>query len=258
MGALTGSVNVGYPAGMTDFLTTPQGRRIAYDHQPGQGPGVVFLGGFRSDMTGTKATELADWAAARGRAFLRLDYSGHGASGGDFADGTVGAWAEDARAVIDAVTAGPQVLVGSSMGGWIALLLARAAPERVAALIGIAAAPDFTDWSFTAEMTAAQGRELSETGRTSRPAPEGGSYPVTQAFLDDGRAQSIYANALRLPMPVRLLHGTDDADVPLRQAWRLLDHAEGPDIRLTVVKGGDHRLSTPADLTLLTQTLDTL
>ncbi|MGV8954207.1 MAG: alpha/beta fold hydrolase [Cypionkella sp.] len=242
---------------MTDpiHLTTAQGRRIAYEFILGQGPVVVFLGGFKSDMTGTKAVYLRDWAIANGRAFLRLDYSGHGASGGEFLDGCIGDWSEDARDVIEAVTTGALVLVGSSMGGWIALLLARAIPQRIAALIGIAAAPDFTEDSMWASFSAAQQAELAQ-GSVALPSDYADSpYIITRRLIEDGRTRLVLRAPLALPFPVRLLQGTADTDVPPAVALRLLDHATGPDIRLTLVKSADHRFSTPDCLSLITATL---
>jgi pimeloyl-ACP methyl ester carboxylesterase len=236
-------------------LITPQGRRIAYHHTPGQGPGVVFLGGFKSDMTGTKAVFLEGWARARGQAFLRLDYSGHGQSGGAFEDGCIGDWAADAAAVIDAVTTGPQVLVGSSMGGWIALLLARAQPDRVAGLVGIAAAPDFTV-DVEAEMTAAEHAAMARDGRIVQPSDYADQpYVFTRKLIEDGRAQQVLAAPLHLPFPVRLLQGTADRDVLPAVALRLLDHVTGGDVRLTLVKDADHRFSTPACLALIGDTV---
>jgi len=240
-------------------LTTPQGRRIAHHRLPGTGPGVVFLGGFRSDMGGTKALALQDWAAARGRAFLRFDYSGHGESSGVFEDGCIGDWFADALAAFDALTDGPQVLVGSSMGGWIALLLARTRPDRVAGLVGIAAAPDFTEDSLWAGMNEAERATMAETGRIERPSDYAeGPYVFTRKLVEDGRDHLVLRAPLALPCPVRLLQGTDDVDVPPSVALRLLDHASGPDIRLTLVKGADHRFSSPSCLALLEQTLDAL
>ena len=241
---------------MADMLTTPTGRRIAYHLTPGTGPGVVFLGGFRSDMGGTKALWLEAWARARGRGFLRFDYSGHGASSGAFEDGCIGDWAADAMAVLG-ITSGPQVLVGSSMGGWIALLLARALPARVAGLVGIAAAPDFTEDRLWAGMSGAERATMMTAGRVERaseysPAP----YVFTRRLVEDGRAQLVLRSPLVLPFPVRLLQGTADADVPVSVALRLLDHATGPDIRLTLVKAADHRFSTPACLDLIGQAVD--
>ncbi len=235
-------------------LTTPQGRTIAYHQTAGHGPGVVFLGGFQSDMDGTKALWLADWAKARGCAFLRFDYSGHGQSGGAFEDGCIGDWAEDAAAVL-ALTDGPQVLVGSSMGGWIALLLARAMPGRMAGLVTVAAAPDFTEDSLWAGFTAAQ-RTAVMSGHVDLPSGYGAAYRITRRLIEDGRRHLVLRDRLDLPFPVRMLQGTADADVPMDRALRLLDHAAGPDIRLTLVKGADHRFSTPQCLAMIGQAVD--
>lgn len=246
---------------MTDptWLTTSQGRRLAFRRRTGAGPGVVFLHGFRSDMGGTKAEALDAWAAARGRAFLRFDFGGHGASSGAFEALGIGDWLADALAVLDALTEGPQVLVGSSMGGWLALLAARARPERVAALVGIAAAPDFTEDSLWAGMTEAERATMARTGRIERPsAYDPAPNMFTRKLVEDGRAHLVLRGPLPLPFPVRLLQGTADTDVPPAVALRLLDHATGPDIRLTLVKGADHRFSDPACLALLAGTLDRL
>jgi len=235
---------------------TPQGRRIAYRKGAGRGPGVVFLGGFRSDMTGTKAESLADWARVEGRAFLRLDYSGHGASEGAFEEGAIGDWFEDALAAVTELTDGPQVLVGSSMGGWIALLLAGAIPERVVGLVGIAAAPDFTEDSMWAGFSAAQRQELLREGRLIVPTEYAEEpYVITRRLVEEGRKRLVLRSPLNLPFPVRLLQGTVDVDVPPSVALRLLDHAEGPDFRLTLVKGADHRFSSPQCLALIVETV---
>ena len=242
---------------MTDHLTTPQGRRIAHHRTPGQGPGVVFLGGFMSDMTGSKAMFLQDWAKAQGRAFLRLDYSGHGQSSGAFEDGCIGDWLEDALAAIAALTDGPQVLVGSSMGGWIALQIARILPDRIRGIVGIAAAPDFTEDSMWAGFTRAERATLMEQGRIVIPSdysPDG--YPITRRLIEDGRQRLVLRAPLRLPFPVRLLQGTADADVPVSVALRLMDHAECPDLRLTLVKGADHRFSTPECLAMIARAVE--
>lgn len=241
------------------YLTTPQGRSIAYHQRPGTGPGIVFLGGFRSDMGGTKAVYLDDLAAARGRAFLRFDYSGHGESGGKFEDGGIGDWAEDAIAAITALTDGPQVLIGSSMGGWISLLVARAMPGRVAALIGIAAAPDFTEDGMWASFDDTQRAAMMREGRIAIPTEyDDAPYVITRRLIEDGRERLVLRAPLDLPFPVRLLQGSDDADVPVSVALRLFDHATSPDMRLTLVKGADHRFSSPECLELLGATLDAL
>lgn len=240
---------------MTEFHITSAGRRLAYDQLAGQGIGIVFLGGFRSDMGGTKAVHLANWAAGAGRPFLRFDYSGHGQSGGLFEDGCIGDWASDAADIIAARTVGPQILVGSSMGGWIALLLARARPDLVAGLVGIAAAPDFTEDSMWAGFTAAQRAQLAAKGVVHIPSGYDTPYPITRRLIENGRENLVLRAPLRLPFPVRLLQGTEDADVPISVALRLLAHAQGADIYLTLVKGADHRFSSPACLGMLTDTL---
>ncbi|MDO5646557.1 alpha/beta fold hydrolase [Paracoccus sp. (in: a-proteobacteria)] len=237
---------------MTQFLDTPQGRRIAYHQTPGQGPGVVFLGGFKSDMTGNKAVFLQQWAERTGRAFLRFDYSGHGASSGAFEDGCVGDWATDAAQAITTLTTGPQVLVGSSMGGWISLLTARAMPERVAGLVTIAAAPDFTEQGFWAGFTDAQRDAIMRDGRIELPSEYGdGPYVITRKLIEDGRDHQVLNQPLNLPFPTRFLLGTADAQVPVSRGLDLLDHATGDDLRLTLVKGADHRFSTPDCLALI-------
>lgn len=244
---------------MTTYLTTPQGRHIAYHRTEGRGPGVVFLGGFRSDMTGSKALHLQAWAEATGRAFLRFDYSGHGASHGDFVDGAISDWREDAAAVIEVLTDGPQVLVGSSMGGWIALLLARDMPGHVAGLVGIAAAPDFTERMWEDEFTPADKTTLLEAGILHRPSDYSDDpYPITRRLIEDGRRNLVLDQPLSLPCPVRLLQGTADTDVPPAVALGLLDHLDCPDLRLTLVKGADHRFSTPACLALIVATIEDL
>jgi pimeloyl-ACP methyl ester carboxylesterase len=225
-----------------DFLTTPQGRRLAYDKTAGTGPGVVFLGGFKSDMGGTKAVFLQDWAQRRGRAFLRFDYSGHGQSSGDFLDGAIGDWFEDACAAISALTDGP---------------VARALPGRVAGLVGIAAAPDFTEDSMWSGFSPAQKAELAETGRVVLPSDyDPAGYVITRRLIEEGRGRLVLRAPLELPFPVRLLQGTADTDVPPEVALRLLAHATGPDIRLTLVKGADHRFSTPDCLSLIARTVE--
>lgn len=236
---------------MSEHLTTPEGRRIAYDRTEGGGPGVVFLGGFRSDKEGTKALALEAWARAEGRAFLRFDYSGHGASSGDFLEGSIGDWFEDARAAIFGLTEGPQVLAGSSMGGWIALLMAREHPGRVAGLVTVAAAPDFTE-DMDAGFSAEERRALAAEGRVALPSDYSDEpYIITRRLIEEGRQRLVLRTPLPLPMPVRMLQGTADTDVELSVALRLLDHAEGPDLRLTLVKGADHRFSTPDCLRLI-------
>ena len=235
-------------------LDRGDGTALAWRRRRGRGPGVVFLGGFNSDMTGSKAEDLSAFCAGRGQAFLRFDYSGHGASGGHFVDGTIGRWAEDAAAVLAALTEGPQILVGSSMGGWIALLLALRQRERVAGLIGIAAAPDFTtriEAALPAEARAAMARE----GVWHRPSAYGDPYPITRALIEEGRRHLLLQAGVPLAVPVRLLQGQRDPDVPWVHALRIAEAIEGPDVQVVLVKDGDHRLSRPQDLRLLRRVL---
>lgn len=239
---------------MLDFA---DGRRIAYRRSPGQGPGVVFLGGFRSDMTGAKASFLEAWARAKGRAFLRFDYTGHGASSGRFEDGSIGQWANDATDMVGRLTEGPQVLVGSSMGGWIALLLASRIAHRIVGLVGIAAAPDFTEDTMWAGFDATQRRQLLAEGAVTLPSDYSDDpYPITRKLIEDGRQHLVLRSPLDLPFPVRLLHGTADADVDLSVALRLVAHANAEDLRLVLVKNADHRFSSPENLDLIAQTIE--
>ena len=241
------------------ILTREDGATIAYHCRSGKSPGVVFLGGFMSDMTGTKARRLDAFCAARGQAFLRFDYFAHGASSGDFADATVGRWREDALAMLDRVTEGPQVLVGSSIGGWIMLLAALARPARIAGLVGIAAAPDFTRELLPVRLSPEQRRELDERGAIVLPSDyDPAGYPYTKALVEDGNRHLLLGAPIPIEVPVRLLHGLADASVPWQLSLRLAERLTGRDVALTLVKDGDHRLSTPADLARLAQTLDAL
>ncbi|MBO1073196.1 alpha/beta hydrolase [Roseomonas marmotae] len=238
-------------------LDRGDGVELAWAALPGGsgGPTVVFLGGFRSDMEGSKALALRDACAARGLPFLRLDYSGHGASGGVFEEGSIGIWAEDAARVIEARAPGPLVLVGSSMGGWIALLLARRWGARVRALLGIAAAPDFTSRLMEPGLDEAQRAELARVGVIYQPSPYGPPVPITAKLLRDGRSQSIFGEPLPFAGPVRLLQGMRDVEVPWQTATDLATHLGAEDLRIVLVKDGDHRLSRPQDLALLEATL---
>lgn len=232
-------------------------RKLAYDQTQGTGPGVVFLGGFRSDKEGTKAIYLEDWAKAKGRAFLRFDYSGHGQSSGDFLDGSIGDWAEDAAAVLDGLTHGKQILVGSSMGGWISLLLARKMPEKIAGLVTIAAAPDFTEDSMWDAFDDDQRAALESDGQVALPSDYSDDpYIITRKLIEDGRNQLVLRTPLALPFPTRFLQGTADEDVDVSVAYRLLDHATGADMQLRVVKGADHRFSSDECLEMIVQTVE--
>jgi pimeloyl-ACP methyl ester carboxylesterase len=222
-------------------------------------PGIVFLGGFRSDMAGTKALFLEDYCRRRGRAYVRFDYFGHGRSSGDFAAGTVGRWRDDAIAIIDSLSEGPQILVGSSMGGWIMLLAALARPERVAALVGIAAAPDFTEELLQRRLTPEQHRELNEKGAVALPSDyDPAGYLYTRSLIEDGRRHLVLGAPIAFDMPVRLLHGLADESVPWQLSLRLAERLTSRDVALTLVKDGDHRLSSEPDLARLERALDEL
>ncbi|PZN94181.1 MAG: alpha/beta hydrolase [Alphaproteobacteria bacterium] len=233
-----------------DFLDHA-GVRLAYRYRPGAGAAVVFLPGYMSDMTGSKAAALAEWAEATGRAMLRLDYSGCGASGGDFLDGSIGRWVGDARAVIDHVApAGRVLLVGSSMGGWVALRLGLALGDRLAGLVGIAAAPDFTDWGL--DVTPGDRAELAGRGwftRTSDYDPAG--YRYSRALIEEAPAQRLLGGAIAITAPVRLLHGQRDDAVPWALSLDIAGRLRSADVQVTLVKDGDHRLSRPQDIALL-------
>ncbi|HET6239552.1 MAG TPA: alpha/beta hydrolase [Acetobacteraceae bacterium] len=242
----------------TGRLARAEGGKLAWIRAAGRAPAVVFLPGYRSDMTGEKATTLAAFCAARGQAMLRFDYSGHGASDGAFEDGTIGAWAADALAAIDALTVGPLVLVGSSMGGWIALLTALARPARVAGLVGIAAAPDFTETLMWAAMAPAERAVLLRDGALRVPSQYGEPYAITRALIEDGRNHLLLTGPIAIDCPIRLLHGQRDPDVPWETALRIAERVSSEDVRITLVKDGDHRLSREQDLTLLRETLGAL
>ena len=240
-------------------LARPDGATIAYHRMHGEVPGIVFLGGYRSDMTGTKALFLEDYCRRRGRAYVRFDYFGHGASSGDFALGTIARWRDDAVAIIDSLTSGPQILVGSSMSGWVMLLAALARRERIAGLVGIAGAPDFTEELLWPRLSPAQRQEIEERGRIVLPSDfDPAGYLYTRALIEDGRRHLLLRGPIPLDIPVRLLHGMRDASVPWQLSLRLADRLAGDNVTVTLVKDGDHRMSRPSDLTLLAQTLDAL
>ncbi|WP_299373343.1 alpha/beta hydrolase [uncultured Tateyamaria sp.] len=225
------------------ILDTPQGRQLAYHRTEGRGPWIVFLGGLKSDMEGTKAIHLEAWCRAQGRAFLRFDYSGHGQSSGTFEEGAIGDWAEDTQAALEALTDGPVVVVGSSMGGWQALLFARNRPDRVAGVVTIAAAPDFTEDGYWAAFTDAQKAQLATDGQIEMPSDYMEPYIITRRLIEDGRKHLVLREPLPLPFAVRCLQGTADTAVSTETAVRLLEHADSPDMRLTLVKDADHRFS---------------
>jgi pimeloyl-ACP methyl ester carboxylesterase len=234
------------------------GETIAYLRRGGKSPGVLWLGGFRSDMTGTKAEALDRWAASRGRAYLRFDYYGHGSSSGEFRDGTITRWRDDALAVLDRLCERPQVLVGSSMGAWIALLAGRARPEKVAALLLIAPAVDFTEALMWARMSPEIRREIMERGEWLRPSSYGdGPYPITRALIEDGRRHLLLHAPIPIACPVHILQGMHDPDVPWQHALKFVEKLSGNPV-LTLIKEGDHRLSTPFDLARITAALEAL
>jgi len=235
-------------------LTTGAGRRLAYEAIAGRGPTLVWLSGFNSDMTGTKAQALAAWAKAAGQAFVRFDYSGHGRSSGAFADGKISAWLEDSLAVIDGVTEGPLALVGSSMGGWLSLLAARARPDRVKGLLLIAPAADFTSRLMGPALPAEARASLAATGRWAMPSAYGAPTIITQALLDDGSRHTLLPGPIAFDGPVRILQGQLDPDVPWRHALETAEAISGGDVHVTLIKDGDHRLSRPQDIALLERT----
>ncbi len=244
---------------MAEILTRGEGVSIAYDRLPGSGPGVVFLPGFRSDRQGTKALALEAFCRARGQAYVRFDYQGHGDSSGAFEDGTIGEWADDALAVIDALTEGPQVLVGSSMGGWIMLLCARARRDRIAGLVGIAPAPDFTEDSLWDRLTAEQRDILMRDGRLEEPTPYSDEPHVyTRKLIEMGRNSLVMRTPLPVTCPVRIMQGMLDDAVPWRRALDILEHIDSADVEVTLIKSGDHRLSEPHDIDRLCRTVGTL
>lgn len=239
-------------------LDRPDGEQIAWRRVEGRGPTVVWLGGFRSDMTGTKAQALVDWATAKGRAYLRFDYLGHGESTGDFkAKGTITRWREDTLAVIDQLVDGPAILVGSSMGGWIACLVAMARAERVQAMVLIAPAPDFTEKLMAPEIPPEGRAALAADGVWLRPSDYGDPYPITRALLEDGARWSILGSEpIPIEVPIRVLQGGADPDVPWRHAVELAQAIRGEDVTFTLIKDGDHRLSRPQDIARLVAAVD--
>jgi pimeloyl-ACP methyl ester carboxylesterase len=251
-----------------DFLDVGTGadqRRIAVRTASGAAPGVFWLGGFNSDMTGTKAQSLAAWAVERGRACVRFDYSGHGSSGGAFVDGTIGRWLEESLAVFSAFCRGRQIVVGSSMGGWLALLLARAlrgksaeavvgANATIAALVLIAPAVDFTEALMWNKFPAAVKHELEQTGRWLRPSEYADHpYVITRRLIEEGRQHLLLGGLIETGCPVRILQGVADPDVPWQHAVELVSRLAQDDVVLGLVKDGDHRLSRPEDIERLLQ-----
>jgi pimeloyl-ACP methyl ester carboxylesterase len=252
---------------VAETLTRDDGATIAYHRFPAKPsdprarawPGIIFLGGFMSDMTGTKAMALESFARGRGQAFVRFDYLGHGGSSGRFEEGTIGRWAEDAVAVLDHLSSGPQILVGSSMGGWIMLLAALARPARIAGLLGIAAAPDFTEDLMWAKFPPDVQEALARDGFYREPSDYGEEpYSITKELIDEGRRHLLLRGPIAIGCPVRLLQGMADPDVPWQTALKLAERLDSGDVEVTLVKNGDHRLSEPQDLARLTRHLSEL
>ena len=237
----------------SDMPDTPERPRLAYRHLPGTGPTVVFLCGYASDMNGTKALHLEEWAKARGRAYLRFDYAGCGESEGAFEDQTLADWRDDALRMIEQVAKGPVVLVGSSMGGWMMLLVARERPELVRGMVGIAAAPDFTDWGFGME----DKLKLLQDGRLEKPSDYSDQPTVTtRAFWASGEANRVMVRDIDFDGPVRLLQGQADREVPWQRAPALAERFRSADVQTWLVKDGDHRLSRDQDLALIVRALE--
>jgi len=230
------------------FLRRPGGERLAWRRVTGAGPTVVWLSGYRSDMAGTKAEAIAAWAEARGHGYLRFDYFGHGASSGDFLQGSITRWREDALAVIDELTEAPLVLVGSSMGGWLACLAAMARPQRLHAMVLIAPAPDFTAKLMPATIPPEGMAAIREAGVWLQPSEYGEPNPITRLLLEDGARWSILDAEAPITVPVRILQGGADPDVPWRHALELAQALKSEDVVFTLIKDGDHRLSRPQDL----------
>ena len=243
---------------LPEYLETRSKRMLAFHKIEGTRPTVVFLGGFKSEMAGTKALHLEDWAKREGNSYLRFDYSGHGVSSGKFSEGCIGDWADDAEYVIERTTDGPLILIGSSMGGWIALLMVQRMAERIAALITIAAAPDFTEDEFWNQFSDQQKSEVMENGITFLPSEYGEPYPITRRLIEDGRNHLILRSSFQVDFPVRMLQGDKDKSVTRETALSLFDHMEGEDIQLSFLKGGDHSLSSPENLAVLENRLNTL
>ncbi len=239
-------------------LDRGDGIHLAWARLAGRGPMVVFLPGFASDMSGAKALAVRDFCADRGQAMLRLDYSGHGESDGAFTDGTIGRWTEDARQVIEELGEFPAILIGSSMGGWIAMLLARDMGARVAGVIGIAAAPDFTETLMWQSMAPAEQQKLLQEGRLEVPSEYGPPLVITRDLIEDGRRHTLLDSAIPVACPLRLLQGQRDPDVPWETALKISAQVASEDVEISLIKDGDHRLSRPQDLALLIRTLSAL
>lgn len=241
----------------TKFLSLNDGRKLAYNISEGALPGVVFCGGFKSDMTGSKALMLESYCQKRGQRFVRFDYTGHGQSSGKFEDGTIGAWKNDALTILDQVAPGENVIVGSSMGGWIMLLVALARKHRIKGLVGIASAPDFTEDLIWAQMDTSHRTEMERNGVIYLPSCYGQEpYPITRQLIEEARQHLLLRDCIDLPVPVRLLHGTKDEDVPWQVSEKLISSITSPDAVLRLIKDAGHRLSEPDQLEMLCEALE--
>jgi pimeloyl-ACP methyl ester carboxylesterase len=240
-----------------EFLSLPDGSRLAYRHLQGSSPGILFCSGFNSDMQGNKAAALAEWCRQQGRQFTRFDYYGHGQSDGKVEEGSIGRWRDDALAILDDVTRGPQLVVGSSMGGWIMLLLALVRPQRLSGLLGLAAAPDFTA-RLGQGLSVAQQQQLAATGYADLPNcyDDGQPYRVGRHMLEEGENHLLLEAGIPLDLPVRLIHGQQDEDVPWQLSLTLAERLRSADVEVQLVKSGDHRLSETADLQRLRVTVE--
>jgi pimeloyl-ACP methyl ester carboxylesterase len=251
---MTSSVATGQPPAFIEVGQGSEARRIAVRARSGGSPGLFWLGGFKSDMQGTKALALDAWAEQRDRACVRFDYSGHGESGGDFVSGTIGRWLEESTAVFEQFCAGPQVVIGSSMGGWMALLLAREMARRqathasLAGLVLIAPAPDFTEELMWKGFSPQVRQEIETRGVWHRPSEYGDPYPITRHLIEEGRKHLLLGRAIEVGCPVRILQGAQDPDVPWRHALALAHRLPADDVVLTMIQDGDHRLSRPQDI----------
>jgi len=237
------------------ILTRENGTSIAYNKLEGNLPGLIFMSGFMSDMNGSKALALEQHCQERGLAFLRFDYMGHGNSSGNFTDGTIGLWAQNALTAFDELTEGPQIIIGSSMGGWMMILTAVSRPERVAGLVGIAAAPDFTEDLLPKQLTEIQLSKIQEDGFVVIPSEYEIPYTITKKLLDDGTQHLVLRNEIPLDCPVRLLHGLEDTSVPWKTALKIQNMVRSKDVEVTLIKNGNHRLSREEDLEKLKKTV---
>ncbi|GJL85655.1 MAG: alpha/beta hydrolase [Micavibrio sp.] len=245
------------------YLIRENKPKLAYIHSPltqggAEQPMVMFLGGFMSDMNGTKATYLEQQCKARGQEFLRFDYSGHGASEGEFTDGTIGHWKEDALAMFDHMVKGPVILIGSSMGGWIALHLALERTDKIRGLIGIAAAPDFTEGMYHEYLTDEQKQEIQEKGQTELPSDYDAPYIITRALIEDGRKQCLLDREHESAFPMRLIQGKEDAQVPWQTAQKIKKMFKAAETNVILIEDGDHSLSRPDDLALIDREIQSI